>query len=118
MKFICVNKTYILYILLQIFLNEQFAAQDLMCWMEIEYFRGIPIIEKKMKDNKARQIRKQFFNRQYFFGPQSPANKQQQLQVQANPYSIIPFQYFHSTTPFQLVTYFILYILIYVQCLK
>ena len=52
-----------------------------MCWMEIEYFRGIPIVEKKMKDNKARQIRKQFFNRQYFFGPQSPANKQQQLQV-------------------------------------
>jgi len=52
-----------------------------MCWMEIEYFRGIPIVEKKMKDNKARLIRKQFFNRQYFFGPQSPANKQQQLQV-------------------------------------
>ena len=55
-----------------------------MCWMEIEYFRGIPIVERKMKDNKARMIRKQFFNRQYFFGPQSPANKQQQLQVRIN----------------------------------
>lgn len=80
--------------LLQIFLNEQFAAQDLMCWMEIEHFRGMAIIEKKLKDNKARQIRKQFFNHQYFFGPQSPANKHQQLQVG----KVIPFQ---STTPFQ-----------------
>ena len=52
-----------------------------MCWMEIEHFRGMPIVEKKLKDNKARQIRKQFFTRQYFFGPQSPASKQQQLQV-------------------------------------
>lgn len=67
-----------------------------MCWMEIEHFRGMPIAEKKLKDNKARQIRKQFFNRQYFFGPQSPANKQQQLQVSLYSHYSIPilFQFF------------------------
>lgn len=71
-----------------------------MCWMEIEYFRGIPIVEKKMKDNKARQIRKQFFNRQYFFGPQSPANKQQQLQVRIGKFILhysIPVVSFHHS---------------------
>jgi len=52
-----------------------------MCWMEIEHFRSMSICETKLRDTKARQIRKQFFNKGYFFGPQSPANKEQQLQV-------------------------------------
>ena len=54
-----------------------------MCWMEIEHFRSMSICETKLRDTKARQIRKQFFNKSYFFGPQSPANKEQQLQVHA-----------------------------------
>lgn len=82
-----------------------------MFWMEIEHFRGMPIVEKKLKDNKARQIRKQFFNHQYFFGPQSPANKQQQLQVEKFiPLlcSNTPFQIFiplYSNTPFHVICY-------------
>lgn len=59
------------------FLNKQFAIQDLNFWMETENF----CTTDKFKDFKARQIRKKFFNQQYFLGPQSPATKEQQLQV-------------------------------------
>ena len=63
------------------FLNEHLAAQDLMCWMEIEAFRGIPVSDKTMRDIKAKQLRSNYFTKKYFFGPNSPATKEQQRQV-------------------------------------
>ena len=65
----------------QIFLNEHLAAQDLMCWMEIEAFRGIPATDRTIRDIKAKQLRVNYFNKKYFFGPSSPATKEQQRQV-------------------------------------
>lgn len=65
----------------QIFLNEQCAAQDLMCWMEIEAFRGIPVSDKTMRNVKAKQLKGRYFNKSYLFGPNSPASKEGQRQV-------------------------------------
>lgn len=70
-----------LFLFSQIFLNEHLAAQDLMCWMEIEAFRGIPVSDKAIRDIKAKQLRSHYFNKKYFFGPSSPATKEQQRQV-------------------------------------
>lgn len=69
------------FVLSQIFLNEHFAAQDLMCWMEIEAFRGIPVGDRTIRDIKAKQLRSHYFNKKYYFGPNSPATKEQQRQV-------------------------------------
>ena len=52
-----------------------------MCWMEIEAFRGIPVCDKAIRDIKAKQLRTNYFNKKYFFGPNSPATKEQQRQV-------------------------------------
>ena len=63
------------------FLNERKAAVELMCWMEIESLRALPIDSTIMRDVKAKQIRKKYFNKKYFFGSSSPASKQAQRDV-------------------------------------
>ena len=63
------------------FLNKHCAAEDLMCWLDIEGFRGLPVSNKYFRDLKAKQIRKAYFNKNYFFGPKSPASKEAQRQV-------------------------------------
>ena len=63
------------------FLNKVCAAEDLMCWMDIEGFRGIPASDKYFRNVKAKQIRKAYFNKSYFFGPKSPATKEAQRQT-------------------------------------
>ncbi len=63
------------------FLNKYCAAEDLMCWMDIEAFRGLPASDKFFRDLKARQIRKTYFNKHYFFGSKSPASKEAQRQT-------------------------------------
>ena len=52
-----------------------------MCWMEIEAFRGIPVGDKHVRDLQARQLRNKYFNKKYLFGPNSPASKDAQRQV-------------------------------------
>ena len=54
---------------------------DLMCWMEIEAFRGIPASDKHIRDLRAKQLRSKFFCKKYFFGPNSPASKEARRQV-------------------------------------
>ena len=66
---------------IQMFLNERKAAQHLMCWMEIEAFRGIPSKERHLRDLRARQLREKYFTRQYLLGPKSPAGREAQRQV-------------------------------------
>ena len=63
------------------FLNKCCAAEDLMCWMDIEAFRGLPASDKYFRSMKAKQIRKVYFNKKYFFGPKSPASKEAQRQT-------------------------------------
>lgn len=63
------------------FLNKHCAAEDLMCWLDIEAFRGLPISDKYFRDLKAKHIRKAYFNKKYFFGSKSPASKEAQRQT-------------------------------------
>lgn len=63
------------------FLNDNCAAEDLMCWMDIEAFRGIPAFDKSIRRMKAKQLRKRYFTKQYYFGPNSPATKDEQRQA-------------------------------------
>ena len=82
--------------LLQVYLNENYAAQELMCWMEIEAFRGIPISDKHVRNVKAKQLRSRYFTKKYFFGPSSPASKEAQRQVtQAGSYMYFNFRRIH-----------------------
>ncbi|XP_048451578.1 regulator of G-protein signaling 22-like [Rhincodon typus] len=65
----------------QVFLQENLAGMDLKCWMDIEYFRRIPHNEKETRDITSKEIKAKYLNRQYFFGPSSPATKVQQNEV-------------------------------------
>ncbi|XP_072425703.1 regulator of G-protein signaling 22-like [Chiloscyllium punctatum] len=65
----------------QVFLRENLAGMDLKCWMDIEYFRRIPHNEKDTRDITSKAIKIKYLNRQYFFGPSSPATKVQQNDV-------------------------------------
>ncbi|XP_043545302.1 regulator of G-protein signaling 22-like [Chiloscyllium plagiosum] len=65
----------------QVFLRENLAGMDLKCWMDIEYFRRIPHNEKTTRDITSKAIKIKYLNRQYFFGPSSPASKVQQNDV-------------------------------------
>ncbi|XP_060679974.1 regulator of G-protein signaling 22-like [Hemiscyllium ocellatum] len=65
----------------QAFLRENLAGMDLKCWMDIEYFRRIPHNEKETRDITSKAIKIKYLNRQYFFGPSSPATKVQQNDV-------------------------------------
>lgn len=70
---------------LQMFLNEHRAAQHLMCWMDIEAFRGIPARNKHLRNLRAQQLREKYFTRKYLLGPDSPASKEAQRQVWTDP---------------------------------
>ena len=52
-----------------------------MCWMDIEAFRGISAFDKAIRKMKAKQLRKQYFTKGYYFGPNSPATKEEQRQT-------------------------------------
>ena len=70
---------------MQMFLNEHRAAQHLMCWMDIEAFRGIPARNKHLRNLRAQQLREKYFTRKYLLGPDSPASKEAQRQVWTYP---------------------------------
>lgn len=65
------------------FLNKHCAAEDLMCWMDIEAFRGVPLMDKYIRNVKAKDLRKLYFHKGYYFGPNSPASKEAQRQTKA-----------------------------------
>ena len=57
------------------------AAIDLLCWMDIESFRALPVGDKVLRNVKAKHLKTTYFNNKYFFGPNSPANKEAWRQV-------------------------------------
>ena len=57
------------------------AAIDLLCWMDIESFRALPVGDKVLRNVKAKHLKSTYFNSKYFFGPNSPANKEACRQV-------------------------------------
>ncbi|NXM24850.1 RGS22 protein, partial [Oxyruncus cristatus] len=60
------------------FLNEHSAGMDLMCWLDIEEFRKMLHKDKEKSDEKSKDIGNKYLNDKYFFGPNSPATREQQ----------------------------------------
>ncbi|XP_032078874.1 regulator of G-protein signaling 22 isoform X2 [Thamnophis elegans] len=65
----------------RIFLEEQSASVDLLCWIDIEQFRRMLHKNKEERDEKSKDIKNKYLNKKYFFGPDSPATKEEQEQV-------------------------------------
>ncbi|NWS69036.1 RGS22 protein, partial [Crotophaga sulcirostris] len=63
------------------FLNEHSASMDLMCWLDIEQFRKMHHKDKEKREEKYKDIKNKYLNEKYFFGPNSPATKEQQEQL-------------------------------------
>lgn len=63
------------------FLSDNYASLDLHCWMDIENYRRIPEYREVLRSSKADDIKETYLNRQYFFGPNSPASKEEQTKV-------------------------------------
>ncbi|XP_053852109.1 regulator of G-protein signaling 22 isoform X1 [Vidua macroura] len=62
----------------QAFLNKHSASMDLMCWLDIEAFRKMLQKDKEKSDEKSKDIKIKYLNNKYFFGPNSPATREQQ----------------------------------------
>ncbi|NXP19731.1 RGS22 protein, partial [Scytalopus superciliaris] len=60
------------------FLNEHSAGMDLMCWLDIEEFRKMLHEDEEKSDEKSKDIENKYLNNEYFFGPNSPATREQQ----------------------------------------
>ncbi|XP_072462984.1 regulator of G-protein signaling 22 isoform X2 [Notamacropus eugenii] len=63
------------------FLASHSASMDLMCWTDIEHFRRILHQDKKQREAKSIDIKNKYLNKKYFFGPNSPATKEQQDEI-------------------------------------
>ncbi|KAM4688914.1 regulator of G-protein signaling 22 [Discoglossus pictus] len=63
------------------FLEANFASMDLMCWIDLEHFRRMPHKEKEKRQEKSKDIKNKYLNKKYFFGPNSPATREQQEQI-------------------------------------
>ncbi|KAL8181849.1 UNVERIFIED_CONTAM: hypothetical protein K2H54_032162 [Gekko kuhli] len=63
------------------FLDQHSASTDLMCWIDIEQFRRMLHKDKKQREDKSKEIKNKYLNKKYFFGPNSPATKEEQEQV-------------------------------------
>ncbi|XP_009890217.1 PREDICTED: regulator of G-protein signaling 22 [Charadrius vociferus] len=63
------------------FLNEHSAGMDLMCWLDIEQFRKMLHEDKEKREEKSKDITNKYLNKKYFFGPNSPATREQQEQL-------------------------------------
>ncbi|NXY68154.1 RGS22 protein, partial [Glareola pratincola] len=63
------------------FLNEHSAGMDLMCWLDIEQLRKMHHRDKEEREEKSKDIKNKYLNKKYFFGPNSPATREQQEQL-------------------------------------
>nr|XP_060628737.1 regulator of G-protein signaling 22 [Anolis sagrei ordinatus] len=65
----------------RLFLEQQSASVDLMCWIDIEQFRRMLHKNKAQREEKCKEIKNKYLNKKYFFGPDSPATKEEQEQI-------------------------------------
>ncbi|XP_035246777.1 regulator of G-protein signaling 22 [Anguilla anguilla] len=63
------------------FLEENFASMDLMCWLDIEQYKRLPQKDRAQREERSKDIRSRYISRKYFFGPNSPASREQQEEV-------------------------------------
>uniref|UniRef100_A0A8C9U6C8 Regulator of G protein signaling 22 n=1 Tax=Serinus canaria TaxID=9135 RepID=A0A8C9U6C8_SERCA len=57
------------------------CSMDLMCWLDIEEFRKMLQKDEEKSDEKSKDIKTKYLNNEYFFGPNSPATREQQEEV-------------------------------------
>lgn len=60
----------------KLFLVENYVSMDLLCWMDIEYFRRMLQIDEKKRDEKVKEIKNKYLNKKYFFGFNSFVGKE------------------------------------------
>uniref|UniRef100_A0A3B3T989 RGS domain-containing protein n=1 Tax=Paramormyrops kingsleyae TaxID=1676925 RepID=A0A3B3T989_9TELE len=65
----------------QSFLEENSAITDLACWLDVEQFRKIPQKDKAQREDSCKAFRSKYLNRKYYFGPGSPASREEQEEV-------------------------------------
>uniref|UniRef100_A0A8B9QMM5 Regulator of G protein signaling 22 n=1 Tax=Apteryx owenii TaxID=8824 RepID=A0A8B9QMM5_APTOW len=65
----------------RVFLDERSAGTDLMCWLDIEQFRRMLHKDKEKREEKSKDIKNKYLNKKYFFGPNSPATREQQEEL-------------------------------------
>ncbi|NWX44577.1 RGS22 protein, partial [Steatornis caripensis] len=63
------------------FLDKHSAGMDLTCWLDIEQFRKMLHKDKEKSEQKSKDIKNKYLNKKYFFGPNSPATREQQEQL-------------------------------------
>lgn len=52
------------------------------CWMDMEAWRRTAPEDHQLRDQRAKDIKKNYLNKKYFFGPNSPASKDGQNKVE------------------------------------
>jgi len=60
------------------FLADNFAGDDLNCWLDIEAVRHVT---ERLRAASVTLVVRKYFNDDYFYGPTSPANRQEQSKV-------------------------------------
>ncbi|XP_044150762.1 regulator of G-protein signaling 22 [Bufo gargarizans] len=63
------------------FLDDHFASMDLKCWLDLEHLRRGSHRKKEERLETSKDIKNKYLNKKYFFGPNSPATRDQQEQV-------------------------------------
>ncbi|KAI1894192.1 hypothetical protein AGOR_G00113300 [Albula goreensis] len=63
------------------FLEENFASMDLLCWLDLEQYKRLPQKDRAQREERCRDIRSRYLSRRYFFGPNSPASREEQEEV-------------------------------------
>ncbi|KAJ8394622.1 hypothetical protein AAFF_G00044250 [Aldrovandia affinis] len=57
------------------------ALMDLMCWLDVEQYKRLPQKDRSQREERSKDIRSRYLSRKYFFGPNSPASREQQEEV-------------------------------------
>ncbi|XP_048881920.1 regulator of G-protein signaling 22 isoform X2 [Brienomyrus brachyistius] len=65
----------------QSFLEENSAIMDLACWLDVEQLRKIPQKDKAQREDSCKAFRSKYLNRKYYFGPGSPASREEQEEM-------------------------------------
>ncbi|XP_030013396.1 regulator of G-protein signaling 22 [Sphaeramia orbicularis] len=63
------------------FLQNQDAGVHLACWLDLEQYRRTPQRDKSVRQERSTHISTKYLNRNYFFGPDSPASIEQQNDI-------------------------------------
>ncbi|KAF7650882.1 hypothetical protein LDENG_00119300 [Lucifuga dentata] len=63
------------------FLQNHDASIHLACWLDLEQYRRTPQKDAALRQERSSQIATKYLNKNYFFGPSSPASEDQQSDI-------------------------------------